>query len=252
MYEQILSRSGLNEDQAKVYEALLKHGKLSASKISAFVGLKRGLTYKILDKLAEMKLVDKKEAPKSVAEFEPAHPLRLKDLAEEKAKEAHEAGGVLQGVLPQLISDFNLVSGKPGIQFFEGEEGVKRVLDDSLTSKTEIYSYADIEAIIKYIEKINDRYVRQREKLELKKKALLADTPFARKYLSDYHRAITDIRLIAAGEFPFQTVMQIYDNKISYITLAPERMLGIIISDSHIYEMHRQVFEYAWEKAQAL
>lgn len=43
--------------------------------------------------------------------------------------------------------------------------------------------------------------------------------------------------------------MQIYDNKISYITLEPKRMMGVIVEDRHLYEMHLYFFEYIWRHA---
>ena len=67
------------------------------------------------------------------------------------------------------------------MQFFEGEEGIKKVLEDSLYSKEEISSYADITSIQKYIPKINEWYVDQREKKGIKKKGILLDTPEARQ-----------------------------------------------------------------------
>jgi len=249
MYEQTLARAGLTGDQAKVYEILLKHGVLPAGKASTYAGLKRGLTYKILGELETLGLVAKHEKSGAVARFEAAHPLKLKDLADQKAREAEDAHVALEGVLGTLVSDFNLASGKPGIQFFEGLGGVKKVLDDSLTSKTEIYSYADIEAIVKYIDTINTAYAAKREKLGIKKRGIFLDTPFARKYLADYHAAVTETRFIHYDAPPFQTIMQIYDGKISYITLQPQKMIGVIIADQHIYEMHKYLFEYLWGTA---
>lgn len=246
MYEQFLEKTGLSKEQAAVYEVLVKQGPLPAGKLSSFAGLKRGLTYKVLGELEGLGLVEKKDEPKKVLRFEATHPLRMRDLVEKNERNAKDAREVLETVLPKLVSDFNLVSGKPGVQFYEGKEGVKEVLADSLTSKTEIYSYADIEAIVKYIKDTNEWYVAKRERLEIKKKGILLDTPFSRQYLTDYHKVVTDTKFIKYDAPPFQSVMQIYDNKISYITLAPEHMIGVIITDQHIYEMHKYLFEYAW------
>jgi HTH-type transcriptional regulator, sugar sensing transcriptional regulator len=245
-YLPTLIASGLEPDQALVYEALLKLGPQKASKIAQKTPLKRGLTYKILDELVSAGLVTKVEPPKKVAIFEPSHPLKLKDLAEQKANKLKTAQLALDGIMGQLSSDFNLVSGKPGVQFYEGKDGVKKVLEDSLTCKNEIYSYADIESIDRYIPEINKDYVAKRERLKIKKRGIVLDTPFNRRFLTNYHKNITDTKLIKLDKPPFQTVMQIYDSKTSYITLAEKRMIGVIISDPHIYQMHKYLFEYLW------
>ena len=45
-----------------------------------------------------------------------------------------------------------------GIEFFEGKEGLKKVMDDSLTASETIYSYVDFETIAKHIPDINKQY----------------------------------------------------------------------------------------------
>jgi predicted transcriptional regulator len=244
-----LVQAGLKPDQAIIYEVLIKNGPLPAGKIHLKTPIKRGLVYKILDELIELGLVfEKKEIGKS-AVFEPAHPLKLKELAEKREEEAKQAQLTIENILPPITSEFNLAVGKPGVQFFEGREGVKTVLANSLQTKTEIYSYADIESIVKYINDINDDYVTKRERLKVKKKGIVLDTPFNRNYLGDYHKTVTDVKLIAQPTPPFESIMQIYDDKVSYITLTPNHMLGIIISDQHIYQLHKWLFEWSWSIA---
>ena len=132
------------------------------------------------------------------------------------------------------------------MQFFEGMDGIKKILDDSLASKTEIYSYADIESINKYIPDLNREYVAKRERLKIKKRGIVLDTPFNREFLSSYHKKVTETKFIKLSTPPFQTVMQIYDNKISYLTLDVKKIVGAIITDPHIYQMHKSLFEYLW------
>jgi hypothetical protein len=44
----------------------------------------------------------------------------------------------------------------------------------------------------------------------------------------------------------------IYDNKISYITLDPNRNIGIIIEDPDIYKTNQAIFDYIWDGAEKL
>lgn len=201
MYEETLARAGLTNDQARIYEILLKNGPLPAGAISKKALLKRGLTYKILDELTNFGLIERRDDAAKILMFSPAHPIRLQELAERKEREAKIAQSAIGAVIGQLTSDFNLISGKPGIIFYEGREGIKKVLDDSLTSKTEICSYADIESIAKYIDDVNKQYVKKRDALKIKKRGIVLDTPFARKYLSGYHKEITETKFIKIGVF---------------------------------------------------
>jgi len=246
-YSASLTQAGLTAQQAAVYETLVKLGSVPARKLALGSSLSRPLAYKVLDELESMGLAEKHDAPRKVATFSAAHPLKLKEIAEKRFSEAQNAKMAVDGTLQKLISDFNLQSGKPGVRFYEGLEGIQAVLDDSLTAKTEIYSYADLESIEKYISDINKRYVRDRERLNIKKKGMVIDTPFARNFLKNYAPGVTETKLIERESAPFRTVMQIYDGKISYITLSDENLIGVIIADQRIHEMHRDLFQHLWD-----
>jgi sugar-specific transcriptional regulator TrmB len=247
MYEQNLILSGLTKDEAHIYEMLVRNGRMRASDIARDAQISsRPLAYKILDDLEEKGLIEKHEKEKGITEFTASHPLKLKEFVLQKREQAEGASIAVEGILGKLISDFNLTSGKPGIRFFEGKAGMKAVLDDSLTAKEAIDTYVDIEAIEKYIPDINKEYSQQREKYGIKKRGIVLDTPFNRKHLSEYHTRVTDTKFIKLNRAPFHTVMQIYDKKISYLTLREENMIGAIIEDPHIYAMHKSLFEYLW------
>lgn len=249
-YQETLKQAGLTEAQAEVYEALLRHGEQTAGSLTKKTSLKRGLVYKVLEELVQLGLAGKTEEPGEVARFIPKHPTTLRELVDRRAKALKDIELVLDGLMPSLVSEFNLISGHPGVLVYEGREGVERVINDSLSSKTEIYTYADIESVTKYIDAINKKYVAKRDRLGIHKKALLLDTPFARKYMQDYHRLVTDVRLVGLQDVPpFQSIMEIYDGKIAYATFAPERMTGVIIEDPYLYAMHKYLFECLWERA---
>lgn len=251
LYTQSLTQAGLNPEQAAVYEVLLKSGTIPARKVARQTPYKRGLVYKVLGELAALGLVVRHDAVGKVSVFEPQHPLKLRELAQKKEQQARDAQTALEGILGHLTSDFNLISVRPGIQFFEGNEGIQKVALDSLTAKTEILSYIDNEAVNKYLPKFNQEYIAARNKLAIKKRMITIDTPYIRGRAKDYNRATTGIRLIS-GKYPFATVMQIYEGKVSYITLDEKKKIGIIIADPHIAEMHRSLFEYTWATAKPL
>ena len=125
--------------------------------------------------------------------------------------------------------------------------GTQIILNDSLTSKTEILTYADLEAIQKYIPEINREYVEKRDKLNIKKRGIVLDTPFSRKFIKDYHPNVTETKLILPGQYPFNTIVQIYDQKVSYLTLSEKNIVGIIIHDKNIYQTHKLLFKRLWE-----
>ena len=103
------------------------------------------------------------------------------------------------------------------------------------------YAINDIEIITKgaYFEyQRNKVFFRTNDNLKkIKKKGIVVDTPFARTFLKNYAPGVTETKLIERDMSAFHTVMQIYDGKISYITLSEENLIGVIIADPRIYEM---------------
>jgi len=252
MYEKILQQIGLNEKEAIVYETLLESGPVEAreilKKVSKKIKTTRSNLYNIMAALEERGLsIEKIKKGKNL--FEAESPTKLLEVLEESVKKTNQAQQNLAMALPELSSLYNLTTQKPVVQFYEGVEGIKKVLADSLTSKQIIYTYADVEAIVKYFDEINKDYVKKRDALGIKKRGIMVDSEFVRNYLKDYHRGTTNTRLIDGKLYPFHSVMQIYDGKISYITLSDKSMIGVIIEDQTIYQLHKSIFEYTWSTA---
>jgi sugar-specific transcriptional regulator TrmB len=257
MYKDLFTQLGLSINESIVYEYLLKNGESPAGAIIKKTPLKRGVIYNCLEDLTKKDLITEQRIAKTkgggkISYFSPNHPQKLEEYVESEKARLEKVQKTLDLSLPAILSDFNLVSGKPGVKFYEGLDGVKKVTEVSLTAKSTIYSYADIEAIEKYVSKINHDYVQKREKLGIKKMGIVIDSPFTRKYLKDYHREITDTRFIDYKLFPFNTVMQIYDDKISYVTLSEKNKIGILIEDKNICQMHKSLFEFTWQHAKPL
>ncbi|HWO07440.1 MAG TPA: helix-turn-helix domain-containing protein [Candidatus Paceibacterota bacterium] len=244
-----LRNAGLTRDQAAIYAALLERGDMTARALAQSAGVGRTLGYAILEQLVERGLVSKIDTKGAVARFRAESPSRLQALVEDNRKNAERAAEALKALLPELSSLHNLATGKPGIRFYEGEEGVKEVLYDSLSSTETIYTYADMETVDGYVGDINEHYVQLRVKKGVPKKLLMPDTSAARAEVlkSD---AVTEIRLIANQDAPpLHAAMEIYDGKVSYLTFTKDILMGTIISDPAIYSLHRFLFEEQWKTA---
>ncbi|MBP9749582.1 MAG: hypothetical protein KBD21_02535 [Candidatus Pacebacteria bacterium] len=251
-YTKDIIDTGLSKVQAVVYEVLLKLGESPASTITKAIPrdmtISRPLVYRALEELIELELASKLDVTGKVARFIPKHPVAITkviDAQRERIERTKKQFITTQGKLSSL---FNLTVGKPGVQFYEGEDGVWEVLMDSLTASEEILAYSDLDAIRKYIPELNAEYATLREEKGVKKRALVIDSPETRKFLQSYNPTYTKQKLIktAEGVTAFQTTVQIYDNKISYITLTDEYFVGIIVTDQHIADTQRFLFESLW------
>lgn len=246
----ILQQLGLSKGEITVYGALLEYGECTPADIIRHTNLKRGDVYNKLYSLKKLVLIE--ELNKKKKTFRANHPSVIQKLIDKQYKTLEDNKKNISVLLPSLISNYNLANHKPGMQYFEGVDGMEKVLNDSLTATGTIYSYADIEPINKYYQKINKAYVAKRIKLKKSKKILVANTPYNRDFFARQGEKETDVRFLKSTLSTFGTVMQIYDNKISYITLQPSSVIAIIIEDPYISKLHKKLFEYNWENAQPI
>lgn len=254
-YTKEITDTGLSKEQAIVYEVLLKQGESPASAIAKAIPsgttLSRPLVYKVLEELIDLDLASKSDETGRIARFTPKHPVAIAKVIDKEKERIELTKKQFLATSGKLSSLFNLSVGKPGVQFYEGKDGVWEVLMDSMTSSEEILTYADLEAIAKYIPDLNAEYSTMREDQDVRKRGLVIDSPQARAFLKSYNGEVTGTKLISGTEatVPFQTIMQIYDNKVSYITLTDEYLMGIIITDQFIANTHKFLFESMWQLA---
>ncbi len=251
MNNDILINLGLTQDEATIYTLLLEGGFMPARTVALRASLGRPLTYKILDDLIVKGVVEKKETGGKVALFAPVHPKELEILFEKKKTEVENMKKALDESLGPMISKYNLFIGKPNVQFFEGIEGIKKVAQDSLNSETNICSFIDTEAVFEIYPELNKEYVSRRLKNNVKKKIISMDSPFVREVAKQDDKNITEQRVVKQ-KIHFSTVVMIYDNKVSFITLDPKRNIGIIIEDPDIYKTNKAIFDYIWDGAEQI
>lgn len=249
MEENILKQAGLSEEQAEIYETLLEKGPQKASPLSSWTGIKRGLVYKILEQLENMGLVEKKGGTGTVSVFYPSHPALLLDKMERDKKNLELAKEVVTLGIGNLSSKYNLIAGKPNVRFFEGEEGAKAVTNDMPTQNKEILAYIDSKKVLDLLPDLNNEHIKIRTRLNIKKKIMIPDTPFHTERAKKYNKDITEARIMKdISSFP--SALQIYDDKISFLTLTDKKTVGIILEDKDIAEMMRNVFMLNWENSE--
>jgi sugar-specific transcriptional regulator TrmB len=248
MYLNELIQFGLTKTQAEVLDFLLENGENRVREIAKAIKHPRGVVYKSLEELIRLELAEKTEKDKEIAKFRASHPRNIEKILEEKEKILKQNKKIFSEVLPMLSSSYNLTISKPGVKFYEGEEGLRKILFDTLSSKTEIYSIINDESIQgeNKFKEINEEYIRRREKKGIVKKIII----FGEKIASDFdkeeeYQRITQVKY-AKSPTSFKSVIQIYDNKISFQIIEGEKLISVLMEDKNIYGMQKTFFETLW------
>lgn len=259
MYKDIFLQLGLNLNEATVYEFLLTNGESPAGLIIKKTPLKRGVVYNALTGLIQKELINSKTKNK-IAFFCPNHPEKLREYAQQKEKEFQKAEKNLSANMPDLISNFNLVSDQPGIRYFEGLDGVKKVLMDTLLDnpKKEILTFSDIENYSKYLSHWNAQiYAPKRRALGINEKAILPKTATATKFIKEYMKnpqaqELTEVLFVEPELLPpFSTETNIYSDKVSFVTFSEKGHVGMIIQNQEIVKTLTSIFNYTWKLGKA-
>lgn len=225
---------GLGQNEAIMYEILLKNPNASIPVLSKASQFSRTMLYYVLNNLIAMELANSSKTGKKTV-YNSAPPEKLEEFVADQQKELDRQKNALKGIIPDLGSIYRLSHKKPGLRFFEGISGVREVWWDSLSSKTEIYTYGDLELLATKFSDLNSKFVKERVKRNIVKKAITNDSPFNRDFLNKYDRTFTFTRLISGYSVDFSsTIMNIYDGKVSYTTLVGDSTIGVIISDKQI------------------
>ncbi len=251
MNKELLISLGLTEDESNIYNVLLEGGLMPARIVALRTNLGRPLTYKILDDLIAKSIVEKKDTGGKITLFSPIHPRELEKLLDKKKIEIENIKKSLDESIGQMISKYNLFVGKPNIQFYEGKDGILKVALDSLTSETDICSFVDTDTVLEVYPDINKEYVNRRLKNNVKKRIISTDSSTVREVAKTDDKNLTEQRIVKQ-KIHFATIVMIYDNKVSFITLDPKRNIGIIIEDPDIYKTNQAIFDYIWETAEQL
>ena len=227
-----------------VYEALVKFGPLQARYIQRYSGLSRPLTYRALNGLIAVDLVEKKDEPGKVSTFVPAHPLKLKEFTRKKKEEAEDADRALNGIFPKLSSDFNLISGKPGVRFFEGEEGVREIYDDILATGKDFHLIRSV-GVKEFKEKINS-IVKDFIVWRLRKGiSVTAITPNDVQADTEQDKKWKLARtIVPVSDYGSPVEVNIFGGKVAFISYRHE-MVGFVIESPQIAQAMREIFALA-------
>src|SRR5687767_12462124 len=127
----ILKQFNLSDKEIKVYLALLETGATSVRKLSQKSGINRGTTYDALKSLKQLGLVSYYH--KDTKQFFVAEdPEKLQDVLEEKEQSLIQMKKNIQDIIPALKSLYNTSGSKPVVKYYEGDRGIKTILQDIL------------------------------------------------------------------------------------------------------------------------
>src|SRR3989338_8997279 len=247
--ENLLVNIGFSKKEADVYLAILTLGRGTASKIARKARIVRTTAYDILGSLFDKGLVTlsgKEPKQEYVAETPDMLGEYISRQLEEKKKDLRQAEDIL---IPQLKSIHN-VNNRPKIMFYEGEAGLEKVYEDTLSSHEPIRAYANVDEMHGALPNYFPAYYQRRKEKGIKSRAISPMTAAGLERARHDREEGRESAVVPSDKFSFSPEINIYDHKVMIASW--QEKLGIIIESAEIAEAMKKIYELAWAEAKRL
>ena len=239
---------GFSEKEATVYVALLELGHGTVTEIARKAGINRTTGYDILDSLANKRIVSVTgKEPKQEYAAEP--PEAVIEYLKRESETAKTRIQKAEALVPQLRS-VHATQNRPRVKFYEGENGLKQVYEDTLTSSEPIRAFANVDDMHKGLPNYFPEYYKRRAGKNIAIRAIVPKTPTGEERGAHDKEEKREIAFVPPEKYYFSPEINIYDNKIMIASWREK--LGVIIESAEIADAMKKIYELAWAEAKRL
>jgi len=239
--EENLASIGIEGTEARFYLAALERGQARVRQIAGKAGIGRTNAYDVLARLVHRGLVTQVPRGGDRKSYVVAEdPSRLVRMLDEQRQS-------VDAVLPELRSIHNASTVKPRVRFYEGVEGIKHVLDDTLTCRSKrllgMLSMGDLFNVPG--RGAMQDYVQRRIRARVALKVLRSREKDVGDIWPTRREDLRELRYTPSG-IVFDMTMYIYDETVSIISSRRENF-GMTIQSSELARMQEHLFMVLWQ-----
>jgi sugar-specific transcriptional regulator TrmB len=253
-----LRKLGLQDNEAKVYLALLELDRGTVSDISKSAQLNRTSGYDILERLALYGLASRAGSGTKKKYYAAEPPVRFKQYLENKKQIADrrlsDAGEVLQD-----LQGLYKKESKPIIKFFDGQEGIKNIYWHTLEAKSVIYSVLDLSVYLPEYGQFGKDYIKERAKRRIREKVLVLKNKVGTDYYNSVYKNNKNFQLVTEyrwlnKQFPFVPAaeMNVYDDVVMGVLVKPGENAAFEIQNPSFANSLKILFELSWEQGEII
>ena len=150
----------------------------------------------------------------------------------------------LKQVLPALQQRAGTGRHRPTVRFYEGKDGVERILGEILFEATRLYAFASADDLFGTIESF-ETFVRRRVQKKIFLHVILRDSPKARERQKKGPHELREVRLISPS-YNFHGLTYLWKDKIAFFSFG-EEIVVVVIQNAGIAATERAKFESLWD-----
>lgn len=239
---QTLSKLGIEENQAKVYMALLELGSATVQEAARKSGIKRTSIYNFLDEMEQDGLI---------SIVQQGHRILL--IAEDPnnlIKKSKQNTLAISKIIPALMGMYNMPGNKPKIKYYQGIEGLKKSYESILKQGGTQYIISDYEKMLttknlgwnKWIWNYPSRRIAR----DIDVKCIAKAGPMAKKVKAKDKLHSRQTRILKGEGIELDTEINIYENTVVMISFR-RPYAGVIIEDRSIAMTMKSLWQIIWK-----
>lgn len=233
---------GFSKKEADMYLAVLELGEAQISDIAKKANLPRTSCYEIIKALVNHRMVSyfvKKRTRLYVAES----PKKIAALFEHRVQ-------VFREILPRLQAISNQAHATPLIRFYEGEEGVKVILNEVISEKRNFDAITSIDDAYTLFAGDFADFVEVRQKHYLHVRLLTVRSKQSEELKAADAQSLRETRCFVPEKYTFRTANWIFGDKVALLSFERDHSMGLIIHDVALADTFRMYFELMWQNAE--
>lgn len=246
MITSLLSVFQLNEKERIVFEKLLEVGGNPASHIARLAELSRNTTRDILDKLTKKGLVVRTRSGNTqyYAVDSVENIVRFVEIRKKKEIDRFDQQMEFIRKYRTELEPHKFHKTRPKVTFYEGEDGLQRVYEDTLHQRSEILAFASLEHMYEALPNYFPRYFKRRAKKKIPIRAIFPDSEEGRKRQKYDEKELRQSRLVPSEKFQFTPEINIYGDKVIFISW--KEKMAVMIESEEIAKAMKVIFELSW------
>jgi DNA-binding MarR family transcriptional regulator len=245
MLKEILLNANLTPSQAEILEYLYQNKEDKASIIAKQIKRSRAIVYKEIEELTKLKIIEKREHPVQAATFVATHPSSLEKLFDNREQKFKREKENFFAGLPNIVSSYNLNHNRPGIKFYEGIDGLKKIYDEVLEAGLDFHMIRSANEPIyqKEIFPVINEFIKKRVKKNMKVTAIIPKD-FDNNMEEKTNEWLLNIFWVDKKIYNSPVEIIIFGNKIAILSFS-EELIGIVIESKQIAISLVQIFSLA-------
>ncbi len=232
---------GLDEKAAKIYLSVVGLGTTSVQEIALKTGIKRPTVYLEIDELIQHGLIEKVRVDKKNY-YRAIDPKIIETKIKNNLSE-------LEALMPEIINDYQNVTGKPAVRVLQGIEGVRQIYEE-VAQASSLRVWANVGKIQSNFYKEFNKLAEKVSENGIGVKEIIADNKETRKYYK-FLKKLTgpthQVRLATVEGIENDTI--IYGNCVAIFRLHELNMFVVRVEDKTIADSMRAIFDMAWKSA---